>query len=220
MHWPSNACPHAHTYTLHRMPAPVLLLHRADLSLHTPPAAQCLAAIWSHSQAAAPAPPVPCLTPLYHVPCPSSSVQRQAHAAQPAPEWHDSSCLSSESACPAVQVEQRLRQLESKVQGSEGARPRGQTQPQKYDPARQGATGGLLTATKTYNPDADVAVGAPASVSEKKVRAKRSGCASGSAWCSAPVGGRSRRRVLAPHSLRSDEAGLLHYWLHTALVAL
>eukprot|EP00891_Asterochloris_glomerata_P000764 jgi/Astpho2/764/e_gw1.00016.56.1_t len=101
-----------------------------------------------------------------------------------------------------AKVEQRLRQLESRVLGSEGARPRGQPQPQKYDPARQGATGGLLTATKTYNPDADVAVGAPTSVPDKKVRAKCSGCASCSAWYPPPVRGRSRQQVPALHPLR------------------
>ena len=106
-------------------------------------------------------------------------------------------------ACPAVQVEQRLRQLESKVQGSEGARPRGQPQPQKYDPARQGATGGLLTATKTYNPDADVAVGATTSVPEKKVRAKCHGLCQLFGMVPPLLHGRSRQQVLALHLLRA-----------------
>lgn len=54
------------------------------------------------------------------------------------------------------QVESRLRQLEGKLLGSESAQPRGKAEPQKYDAGRQGASGALLTAPKTYNADADV----------------------------------------------------------------
>ncbi|DBA95235.1 TPA: Nucleolar protein 58 [Trebouxia sp. C0006] len=53
-------------------------------------------------------------------------------------------------------VESRLRQLEGKLLGSESAQPRGKAEPQKYDAGRQGASGALLTAPKTYNADADV----------------------------------------------------------------
>lgn len=59
---------------------------------------------------------------------------------------------------PALQVESRLRQLEGKLLGSESAQPRGKAEPQKYDAARQGASGALLTAPQAYNADADVAM--------------------------------------------------------------
>ncbi len=53
-------------------------------------------------------------------------------------------------------MEARLRQLEGKLLGSESAQPRGKAEPQKYDAARQGPSGALLTAPKAYNADADV----------------------------------------------------------------
>lgn len=70
-----------------------------------------------------------------------------------------------------MQVESRLRQLEGKLLGSESAQPRGKAEPQKYDSARQGAAGALLTAPKAYNTDADVAM-EPAKAEKKKVGAK------------------------------------------------
>ena len=54
------------------------------------------------------------------------------------------------------QVESRLRQLEGKLLGNESAQPRGKAEPQKYDAARQGASGALLSAPQAYNPAADV----------------------------------------------------------------
>ena len=54
------------------------------------------------------------------------------------------------------QVETRLRQLEGKFLSAESAMPRGKPDAQKYDPERQGASAAMLTATKAYNPAADV----------------------------------------------------------------
>lgn len=68
-----------------------------------------------------------------------------------------------------LQVESRLRQLEGKLLGSESAQPRGKAEPQKYDSARQGAAGALLSAPKAYNADADVVM-EPAKAEKKKVR--------------------------------------------------
>ena len=65
---------------------------------------------------------------------------------------HD--CLAHNASL--YQVEARLRQLEGKLLGSESAQPRGKAEPQKYDAARQGPSGALMTAPKAYNPDADV----------------------------------------------------------------
>ena len=66
------------------------------------------------------------------------------------------------------QVEARLRQLEGKLLGSESAQPRGKAEPQKYDAARQGTAGALLTAPKAYNADTDVVM-EPAKAEKKKV---------------------------------------------------
>ena len=66
------------------------------------------------------------------------------------------------------QVESRLRQLEGKLLGSESAQPRGKAEPQKYDAARQGTAGALLTAPKAYNADTDVVM-EPAKAEKKKV---------------------------------------------------
>ncbi|DBA92194.1 hypothetical protein WJX77_003846 [Trebouxia sp. C0004] len=65
-----------------------------------------------------------------------------------------------------TKVESRLRQLEGKLLGSEAAQPRGKAEPQKYDAGRQGASGALLTAPKTYNADADVVM-EPAKLEKK-----------------------------------------------------
>ncbi|KAL3156979.1 Nucleolar protein 58 [Trebouxia sp. C0009 RCD-2024] len=64
-------------------------------------------------------------------------------------------------------VESRLRQLEGKLLGSESAQPRGKAEPQKYDAARQGPSGALLTAPQAYNADADVVM-EPAKPDKKK----------------------------------------------------
>lgn len=70
-----------------------------------------------------------------------------------------------------TKVESRLRQLEGKLLGSESAQPRGKAEPQKYDSARQGTAGALLSAPKAYNADADVVM-EPAKA-EKKKKKKR-----------------------------------------------
>ena len=48
-----------------------------------------------------------------------------------------------------------MRQLEGKVLASEGAKPKGKEQPQKYDKNKQGGTG-LAATAQAYNADADV----------------------------------------------------------------
>lgn len=64
-----------------------------------------------------------------------------------------------------AKVEARLRQLEGKVLATDGAKPKGKEQPQKYDKSKQGDAPALATAAKAYNADADVA---PVAKEEKK----------------------------------------------------
>ncbi len=74
-------------------------------------------------------------------------------------------CVGVVRACERAQVEARLRQLEGKVLASEGARPRGKEQPQRYDKTKQAGTGALAGVHKAYNAAADavpVAAAAPA----------------------------------------------------------
>ena len=80
------------------------------------------------------------------------------------------------------QVESRLRQLEGKLLGSESAQPRGKAEPQKYDAARQGPAGALLTAPKAYNADADVVI-EPAKAEKKKVGMSLAFCTGAKSQC-------------------------------------
>lgn len=77
-------------------------------------------------------------------------------------------------------VESRLRQLEGKLLGSESAQPRGKAEPQKYDALRQGPSGALLTAPKSYNADADIVM-EPAKPEKKKKKRAAEADANGTA---------------------------------------
>lgn len=70
-----------------------------------------------------------------------------------------------------AKVEARLRQLEGRALEGEAAKPRGVPGPGVYDPARQGAVPGLLSAPKAYNTDADVVT--VVDKKEKKNKKKR-----------------------------------------------
>ncbi|KAK9824178.1 hypothetical protein WJX72_008339 [[Myrmecia] bisecta] len=72
-------------------------------------------------------------------------------------------------------VEARLRQLEGKQLASDSAKPKGKPELQKYDAARQGASAALLTATKAYNPDADITLDAGKEQKGKVKKAKKRG---------------------------------------------
>ena len=94
MHWPSNACPHAHACTLHRMAAAVLVVGLCQLS-DAHPGAWRLAASLCSSQAAALATPAPCFTPstsMCYAALPHLWKGRHMQHSS-APDWYDSSCL-------------------------------------------------------------------------------------------------------------------------------